>query len=534
MPETSQRTGGPGIVPLTPGLKATLPETEKQEHSDATESSSDGGGVRGKPGSSLREEGVGEHREVMEIERRGMSDWDWDSDPANPFNWPRKRKLGQVSMAASVSLAATLGTSVITPGRGQLMQEFGVSGTVAMLPLSLYVLALALGPVVGGPLSETVGRYPVYVASTPLAIIFTIGAGLGGPTAFAGVCALRFLAGFCIAPSLAIVAGVLSETFRPAERGLPSTVFLLTTFMGPGIAPVIGSFVVQRAGWRWSQWTLVFFLAVALAVSLVFGRETYHPVLRRRRIKQLGLPEPTRASPWKVKAGEFVTVALARPLHMLFTEPVVGFVCLYVACEFATLFSFFAAVPYVFATIYSFDLEQSGLVFLAIVLGCLLGSLSVVICEILLYRRQMPKYAPSGVPPEHRLYPAMIGSACLPLGLFWFAWTARPEISWASPAVAIVPFAMGNFCIFVSLTHYLTDTYIGSNIASAMSANSLARYSLAAASPLFTIQMYSRLGVAWAGTLLGLISLALMPVPWVLFKYGKQIRARSQYETSTL
>lgn len=297
------------------------------------------------------------------------------------------------------------------------MQEFGVSGTVAMLPLSLYVLALALGPVVGGPLSETVGRYPVYMASTPLGIIFTIVAGLGCPT-FAGVCALRFLAGFCVAPSLAIVAGVLSESFRPAERGLPSTVFLLTTFMGPGVAPVIGSFVVQREGWRWSQWTLVFFLALALAVSLVLGRETYHPVLKSRRIRQLGLPEPTRASPWKVKAGEFVTVALARPLHMLFTEPVVGFVCLYVACEFATLFSFFAAVPYVFATVYSFGLEQSGLVFLAMVLGCLLGSLSVVLCEILLYRRQVHKYAPSGVPPEHRLYPAMIGSVFLPLGLF--------------------------------------------------------------------------------------------------------------------
>lgn len=80
----------------------------------------------------------------------------------------------------------------------------------------------------------------------------------------------------------------------------------------------------------------------------------------------------------------------------------------------------------------------------------------------------------------------------------------------------------------------MTDTYTGSNIASAMSANSLARYGLAAASPLFTIQMYSRLGVAWAGTLLGLIALALMPVPWVLFRYGKQIRARSQYETSAL
>lgn len=42
------------------------------------------------------------------------------------------------------------------------MEEFGVGSMVAVLPLSLYVLALGLGPLIGGPLSETVGRYPVY------------------------------------------------------------------------------------------------------------------------------------------------------------------------------------------------------------------------------------------------------------------------------------------------------------------------------------------------------------------------------------
>ncbi|KAL8419514.1 hypothetical protein RB594_002649 [Gaeumannomyces avenae] len=525
MAEPSQRPGASATGPLTPNSEGSSGKVGGKLQTDGNESSIYSGSVHGQPGT------VQSHPRVVEAVQKEMPDWDWASDPANPFNWPRRRKLGQVWMAASVSLAATLGTSIITPGRSQLVQEYGVSSTVAILPLSLYVLALALGPIVGGPLSETVGRYPVYMASTPLGVVFTVGAGLC-PT-FAGVCALRFLAGFCVAPSLAIVAGVLSETFRPAERGLPSTVFLLTTFMGPGIAPVVGSFVVQRQGWRWSQWVLALFLGFGLAVSLALGRETYHPVLKRRRARQLGLSGEASGS-WRARAGEFVTVALARPLRMLFTEPVVGFVCLYVACEFATLFSFFAAVPYVFATVYSFALEQSGLVFLAMVFGCILGSLTAVLCEILLYRRQLLKYAPGGVPPEHRLYPAMIGSACLPLGLFWFAWTARPEISWVSPVVAIVPFAMGNFCIFVSLTQYLTDTYTGSNIASAMSANSLARYGLAAASPLFTVQMYSNLGVAWAGTLLGLIALALMPVPWVFFKYGKQIRARSQYETCAL
>lgn len=44
----------------------------------------------------------------------------------------------------------------------------------------------------------------------------------------------------------------------------------------------------------------------------------------------------------------------------------------------------------------------------------------------------------------------MIGSLGLPIGLFWFAWTAKREVHWISPVLAAVPFAWGNLCIFVS------------------------------------------------------------------------------------
>lgn len=123
--------------------------------------------------------------------------------------------------------------SILSPAHSQFMEEFGVSSTVAILPLSLYVFALALGPIVGGPLSETVGRYPVYIGAISLGTLFTLGVGFC-PT-FAGICVLRFLAGFCYAPTLAIAAGTLNETFKPVHRALPSAIFILTPFWGPGI-----------------------------------------------------------------------------------------------------------------------------------------------------------------------------------------------------------------------------------------------------------------------------------------------------------
>lgn len=64
-----------------------------------------------------------------------------------------------------------------------------------------------------------------------------------------------------------------------------------------------------------------------------------------------------------------------------------------------------------------------------------------------------------------------------------------------------------------------------------MAANGLLRYVVGGVSPLFTVQIYYKLGYPWASSLLGFITLAMLPIPWVLFTWGKQMRRRSGYET---
>ena len=122
---------------------------------------------------------------------------------------------------------------MMTAAPAQLIEEFGVTTTQALLPLSLYVFALALGPVIGGPLSETIGRYYIFMVGVFIGALFTLGCGF--VQTFAGLCILRFLAGLFFAPTLAISGGTLNETFRPAERGIPSTFFIATPLLGPGM-----------------------------------------------------------------------------------------------------------------------------------------------------------------------------------------------------------------------------------------------------------------------------------------------------------
>lgn len=128
----------------------------------------------------------------------------------------------------------------------------------------------------------------------------------------------------------------------------------------------------------------------------------------------------------------------------------------------------------------------------------------------------------------------MVGSFFIPIGLFWYAWAAQHDGHWAAVVASGIPFGFGAFSLFLSTITYLVDTYRAGFAASALAANGILRYTFGAVFPLFTVQMYTRLGVHWAGSIFAFLSLLLLPIPWILFKYGKALRAKSHFETSQM
>ncbi|KAG8630705.1 hypothetical protein KVT40_002324 [Elsinoe batatas] len=458
-------------------------------------------------------------------------DWDDLNDCDNPVNWPKWQRYYHIVPPAVISFSATLGASIITPSAPALQAEFDISSTLSLVPLSLYVLALGFGPLLAAPLSETYGRRVVYLVSTPLAGILTLGAGF--TTHIWSLSLLRFLAGLTFSPSLAIGTGSVGDVTKPESRALPSALYIMCPFLGPALGPVLGSIISVRKSWRWTQYTLVFFAVFSTALAAA-SKETFKRTILVRRARRRGLklsPEPSAVERTKI----LLTVTLVRPLHMLLTEPIVAFFSLYTAFNFATIFAFFAAFPYVFRTVYGFDTIASGLVFVSVGVGGVLAVPTIIVCDKYFYQPQVRRVRASGqegnVAPEHRLYPALMAGVGLPIGLFWFAWTARPGVPWISPVLAAAPFSWGNSTIFIAATAYLLDTYQALNGASAMAANSLLRYVLGAVFPLFILQMYRALGIEWATSLLGFVSVVLVPVPWVLFYFGSKIRKRSSYDT---
>lgn len=91
-------------------------------------------------------------------------------------------------------------------------KEFEVSQIVTVLSVSLFLLGLAFGPLVAGPLSEVYGRNPVYRIGYLLFWIFS------WPVAFAPNISVylvfRFFTGFCSSAFLSVAGGSVSDLFE--------------------------------------------------------------------------------------------------------------------------------------------------------------------------------------------------------------------------------------------------------------------------------------------------------------------------------
>ena len=131
------------------------------------------------------------------------------------------------------------------------------------------------------------------------------------------------------------------------------------------------------------------------------------------------------------------------------------------------------------------------------------------------------------VPPEASVSIVCIASILCPLGQLWFSWTSVPiTIHWVWPILAGIPFGAGNTLIFIYASNYMAGCY-GIYAASALAGNSVVRSLMGGGLPLAGSSMYRALTPQWAGTLLGLVQVVMIPIPFVFYFWGVKIRAKS-------
>jgi len=347
----------------------------------------------------------------------------------------------------------------------------------------------------------------------------------------------RFFDGFFGAAFLSVAGGTVGDLFPRTKLAAPMMLYTLSPFLGPQLGPLISDFINYNVSWRWTFWVALIWAFVQWAAIVLFVPETYHPVILRnmaiQKRKETG-DERYYAPLEKMDRSITQTILRScyRPFLLLALEPMCLALCVYCSVLLGVLYLFFGAFGLVFRENHGFKLWQVGLTFLGITVGMIAAAFTNPFWarnyRRLLARHEKENGVKGGSEPEFRLPPAIGGSPFVVIGLFWFGWTTYSSVHWIVPIIGSAFFGAGVIMIFSGVFTFLVDAY-PLYAASALAANSFSRSMFAAAFPLFGPAMYRNLGFQWASFVLAMITLAMAPFPWIFYRYGKQIRARSKY-----
>jgi DHA1 family multidrug resistance protein-like MFS transporter len=458
-------------------------------------------------------------------------EFDGPTDPLHAQNWPLRKKLLTAAMLGYTTMTAAFTSSIFSAATMVVAQEYHVGTEVGLLGTSFYVLAFAFGSTLWAPLSELKGRRLPLVLSMFGFSVFSIGCATAKDIQTILLC--RFFSGLFAACPLAVVAAVFSDMFNNNSRGIAIAIFSMAVFTGPLLAPFIGGFIVEsHLGWRWTEYLTSIMGWFAFVLDLFFLEETYPPVILiskaaelRRRTKNWGIH--AKQEEIEVDFRELVSKNFSRPLRLLFTEPIVLSISIYMSFIYGILYLFITAYPLVFVGVHGFNSGQSGLTFFGMICGQIIAGLAVV-AQQPWYTRKLA--ANNGIPvPEWRLPSAMAGGISFAIGIFWFGWTGHTsDVHWAVPAASGVFTGFGIMSIFLQLLNYIVDAYL-MFAASAIGGNTFLRSLAGAGFPLFARQMFNGMGIQWASTLLGCVALVLSPIPFIFYFYGAKIREKSNY-----
>jgi DHA1 family multidrug resistance protein-like MFS transporter len=380
-------------------------------------------------------------------------------------------------------------------------------------------------------MSELYGRRPPIVIAAFGFSIFSTAVAVGKDLQTVLIC--RFFADIFGSCPLAVVAAVFADMFNNKLRGLAVAVFSATVFMGPLLAPFIRGFITESyLGWRWTEYVSAIMGFTTFCLTLVFLPETYAPVVLvakaeelRRRTKNWGIH--AKQEEIEIDFKELIVKNISRPMRILFTEPIVLLITLYMSFIYGILYLFLTVYALLFQGVYGWSPGISGLAYFGMLTGEIIAFIYVVL-DNPRYARKLE--ANNNIPvPEWQLPMSMVGSVVFAGGLFWFGWTGYTgNIPWVVPVLSGIFTGFGIFSIFLSLLNYIVDAYL-MFAASALAANTFMRSLFGGIFPLFATYMFNGMGIQWASTLLGSIAVLLIPMPILFYLYGKKIRMRSHF-----
>ncbi|KAL2289330.1 hypothetical protein FJTKL_02333 [Diaporthe vaccinii] len=430
------------------------------------------------PGSSA-DTGTASHHNTEPKNPDLKVSWNGPDDPENPMNWPTRRKWAATLLVSALTFISPVSSSMVAPALGPMADLFGItrSSVESQMMLSIFLLAYAIGPLLFGPL----------------------------------------------------------DCWEPEQRGKAIGTYSLAPLIGPVIGPLAGGFITENTTWRWAFWATSIAAGIIQVTLYFFLPESYTPVILQRRRNRLAKETGNQNLYTAYNHEQTATLiqaigsAVVRPTRMLVTQPIMQLITLYIAYLFGLFYLIISTFPTVFGDVYHQSLGISGLNYISLGVGYIVGAQANAHVTDRLYKHLKAKRTDNKGLPEFRIPTMFVGSAIVPVGLFWYGWSVQARLHWIMPNAGIAVFSAGSIVCLQCMQAYIIDSYsrfAASAMAAAIVLRSLASFGF----PLFAPYMYATLGYGWGNSLLGFVSIVVgIPAPYVFWVYGAKLRAISKY-----
>jgi DHA1 family bicyclomycin/chloramphenicol resistance-like MFS transporter len=172
------------------------------------------------------------------------------------------RRVRLVVILGALSAFGPLSIDMYLPSLPTLTRDLQASASAAQATLSACLLGLALGQIIAGPLSDSLGRRrPLLLGLVAYILASLLCAAAPSITL---LITMRFVQGIAGAAGIVIARAIVRDLYSGIAVVRFFSILTLVTGVAPIVAPIVGGLVLQVASWR------MVFLLLAIVTSVVF------------------------------------------------------------------------------------------------------------------------------------------------------------------------------------------------------------------------------------------------------------------------
>lgn len=478
--------------------------------------------------------------------------------------FPTKSKRLIVVGAASASIFAPLSMQIYLPSLTTLVTDFGVTTAQINLTVSVYMIFMAISPMIMGGIADVIGRRPAMLGCFSVYLVSCVMIALCQD--YKELMGFRILQSIGASPTIAIASAVVADIVTSAERGSYAALVAVPVIFAPTLGPVIGGLLTQYLGWRSIFWFLLIAGAVGMALLAVAFPETcrvivgdasakspkrYRSVLQafkdtkpnysqsaedeKKRLKGNG---GTKALLWQSLTSAVRVLCTRERFCLLF----------YVGLVFSGFQAIATELPTQFKAIYGFDHVMIGVMYLPLAGGAMISTA--------VFGKQMNKNfrkyaARAGINIEAgqevdmikidvekaRLEITMPSIIISTIGIVCWGWVLEAKTTIAAPCVLLFFMGVGLNGVMATTNALLMDIS-QSQAGAVMAASNLTRCALGAVASAAIEVLIESLGLGWTYVIFGIIFVVFSPMLFVHYFKGWQWRAyakrREDYRLAAL